>query len=146
VNDWTLPPYRFEDKEPPKPGSETPFGARQSPPPPRTPQGSAPSGRTLSRCRRRLPRPLSIRRRSRSRNEPFRADLAHQKARKRKKRLGWILPTILVLMLLGVLAAGGGAGYVWWKYLRDTPKLPTREALFAVNRAPGIRFEDATAR
>ncbi len=50
--------------------------------------------------------------------------------------------TLLIGVILGVLAVGGGAGYVWWKYLRDTPKLPTREALFAVNRAPGIRFED----
>jgi penicillin-binding protein 1A len=138
VNDWTLPPYRFEDKEPPKPGSETPFGARQSPPPPPpTPSGHDPFALSPP------PPPPPVEPPPEPEPErPFRADLAHQKARKRKKRLGWILPTILVLMLLAVLAVGGGAGYVWWKYLRDTPKLPTREALFAVNRAPGIRFED----
>ena len=70
--------------------------------------------------------------------EPFRADLKHKKAR----RLGWIWKTLAVLFLLGVIAAASGAGYVWFKYLRDTPELPARESLFAINRAPGIRFYD----
>jgi penicillin-binding protein 1A len=52
----------------------------------------------------------------------------------------WI--TLLVGVILGFLAVGGGAAYVWFKYLKDTPELPSREALFAVNRAPGVRFED----
>jgi len=117
VNDWTLPPYRFDDEPQPAPRPQTAFGAPPPPPPedPRPPEE---------------PR------------EPFRADLAHQKARKRARRSGWILGAILAGLLLGIIAAGSTAGYVWWKYLRDTPQLPSREALFAVNRAPGIRFED----
>ena len=115
MNDWTLPPYRFEEGPKPPPTPEAAFGA--SAPPPEEPPPEPPA-----------PEP----------EQPFRADLKHQKARRR----GWILPTLLIGLLLGVLTAGGGAGYVWWKYLRDTPALPTREALFAVNRAPGIRFED----
>jgi penicillin-binding protein 1A len=62
------------------------------------------------------------------------------KAKARKARLIWI--PLLVVLVLGLLAPGRGRAYVWWKYLRDTPTLPSREALFAVNRAPGIRFED----
>lgn len=115
MNDWTLPPYRFEDKSagqeparPPEFGSVPP-----SPPPPQPPRGPEPE-------------------------EPFRADLKHAKARRGR----WIWWTLAVVVLLGLVTAASGAGYVWWKYLRDTPALPTRESLFAVNRAPGIRFED----
>jgi penicillin-binding protein 1A len=115
VNDWTLPPYRFEDKPT---GSQPPrapdFGAAPPPPPPPEPP--------------RRPEP----------EEPFRADLKHAKA----KRGRWIWWTLAVVVLLTLITAASGAGYVWWKYLRDTPALPSREALFAVNRAPGIRFED----
>jgi penicillin-binding protein 1A len=112
LNDWTLPPYRFEDK----PAGQQPpeFGSVPPPPPPPEPP--------------RKPEP----------EEPFRADLKHAQA----KRGRWIWWTLAVVVLLGLAAAASGAGYVWWKYLRDTPTLPSREALFAVNRAPGIRFED----
>jgi penicillin-binding protein 1A len=48
----------------------------------------------------------------------------------------------VVVLVLGLLGGGAGAAYVWFKYLKDAPPLPSREALFAVNRAPGIRFED----
>lgn len=115
MNDWTLPPYRFDD-EPTRPQApRTPeFGAVPPPPPPPQPP--------------RKPEP----------EEPFRADLKHAKARKGR----WIWWTLAVVVLLGLATAAAGAGYVWWKYLRDTPTLPSREALFAVNRAPGIRFED----
>jgi len=115
LNDWTLPPYRFDDKpagqEPARPPQ---FG--QAPPPPPPPQPP------------KRPEP----------EEPFRADLKHAKAKKGR----WIWWTLAVVVLLGLVAAASGAGYVWWKYLRDVPPLPSREALFAVNRAPGIRFED----
>jgi len=126
VNDWTLPPYRFEDGARPPRKPEASFGA-SPPPPPEDPFQPTPEP---------PPEPPQ------GPEQPFRADLNHQKARKKARRYGWIWKTLLVGVLLGVLAVGGGAGYVWWKYLRDTPKLPTREALFAVNRAPGIRFED----
>jgi len=122
VNDWTLPPYRFDDKDgasrpPPAPpfGTAPPPGAPPPPPPP-PPRPSRP------------PPPEA----------PFRADLKHAKARKGR----WIVWSLAAVLALGLVAAASGAGYVWWTYLRDTPTLPSREALFAVNRAPGIRFED----
>jgi penicillin-binding protein 1A len=115
LNDWTLPPYRFEDKpagqEPARPPE---FASAPPPPPPPQPP--------------REPEP----------EEPFRADLKHARARKGR----WIWWTLAVVVVLALLTAASGAGYVWWKYLRDAPPLPSREALFAVNRAPGIRFED----
>ncbi|KRA59972.1 penicillin-binding protein [Caulobacter sp. Root655] len=115
MNDWTLPPYRFDDKDGgPKPAPPPQFGSAPPPSPPPQPP----------------PRPEP--------EEPFRADLKHAKAKKRR----WIWWTLAIVVLLGLAGAAGGAGYVWWKYLRDTPTLPSREALFAVNRAPGIRFED----
>ena len=116
MNDWTLPPYRFEDKAGgPRPASPPEFASVPPPPPspPEPPRRDEPE-------------------------EPFRADLKHAKARRGR----WIWITALVVVLLGLLTAASGAGYVWWKYLRDVPPLPSREALFAVNRAPGIRFED----
>jgi penicillin-binding protein 1A len=115
LNDWTLPPYRFDDK----PAGQNParppeFASAPPPPPPPVPPPQPPP------------------------EEPFRADLKHAKA----KRGRWIWWTLAVVVLLMLLTAASGAGYVWWKYLRDAPPLPSREALFAVNRAPGIRFED----
>ncbi|KQY93867.1 penicillin-binding protein [Caulobacter sp. Root1455] len=118
MNDWTLPPYRFDDgpkgQQPARPAEF----ASAPPPPPSEPPPPPPG--------RRPP------------EEPFRADLKHAKA----KRGRWIWWTLAVVVLLALLTAASGAGYVWWKYLRDAPPLPSREALFAVNRAPGIRFED----
>lgn len=73
---------------------------------------------------------------------PFRADLKQAAARKKTRLWAWILGTLLALLLVAALAVGGGAYYVWSTYLKDTPALPSRQALFAVNRAPGIRFED----
>ncbi|WP_454717890.1 multimodular transpeptidase-transglycosylase PbpC [Caulobacter segnis] len=141
MNDWTLPPYKFDDKDPSKRGQgqspgapaqphdpwasepplKDPFKLSDSPPPPRSPPQS-PS-----------PPPPE---------EPFRADLKHHAAKKKARKWGWIWGVLLVSFLIGVLAVGGGAAYVWFKYLKDTPQLPSRSALFAVNRAPGIRFED----
>lgn len=123
MNDWSLPPYRFDEGAKPRPAPEVAVGTSAPPPPPPELPPELPPPE--------LPP-----------EEPFRADLNHQKAHRKANRFGWIWMTLLIGVLLGVLAVGGGAGYVWWKYLRDTPKLPTREALFAVNRAPGIRFED----
>lgn len=54
----------------------------------------------------------------------------------------WVLVGLLAALLVAALATLGGAYVVWDKYLKDTPQLPPREALFALNRAPAIRFED----
>ena len=119
MNDWTLPPYRFEEKPAGQQPARPPeFGSAPPPPPPPEPP--------------KKPEP----------EEPFRADLKHAKAKARARKGRWIWVAALVLLMLPVIAGASGAGYVWWKYLRDTPTLPSREALFAVNRAPGIRFED----
>lgn len=53
----------------------------------------------------------------------------------------WI--TLLTLMITGLMAATVGGVYIWRKYLTDVPPMPARDALFAVNRAPGIRFQDS---
>ncbi|MDR7116709.1 PBP1A family penicillin-binding protein [Caulobacter sp. BE254] len=118
MNDWTLPPYRFDDDKPARPPAAPPaFGSAPPPPPSGPPKPPKPE-------------------------EPFRADLEHAKAKARARRGRWIVIAALVALILPAVAGGAGAGYVWWTYLRDTPALPSREALFAVNRAPGIRFED----
>ncbi len=72
---------------------------------------------------------------------PFRADLP-TKRRKSGRGLGALLIVGAALLILSVGLAAAGAGYVWSTYLRDTPPLPGREALFAVGRAPGIQFRD----
>ncbi|SFI94298.1 PBP1A family penicillin-binding protein [Caulobacter sp. UNC279MFTsu5.1] len=122
MNDWTLPPYRFDD-EPPRPPAQRPPDSAAAPPPPPPPPPREPP---------REPPP----------EEPFRADLKHARAKAKARKARWIWIPLLAVLALGLAGAGAGAGYVWWKYLRDTPTLPSREALFAVNRAPGIRFED----
>ena len=146
MNDWTLPPYKFDDKEPPKRPdgrrAEPVSGAPPEPPhDPWAPQAplqdpfqlSPPSPPPTYQPPPPPPPPPE---------EPFRADLKHRAAKKKAHKWGWIWGVLLVSFVIGVLAAGGGAAYVWFKYLKDTPPLPSRTALFAVNRAPGIRFED----
>ena len=119
MNDWTLPPYRFDDKPAGQQAQRPPefAGSRPPPPPPAPPPEQPPE-------------------------EPFRADLKHAKAQAKARKARWIWIPLLVVLVLGLVAAGTGGAYVWFKYLKDTPPLPSREALFAVNRAPGIRFED----
>ena len=140
MNDWTLPPYKFDDKDPSKRRPEPAAGAPPEPPhdpwaqpePLRDPFQLSPPPPPSYQPPPPPPPP----------EEPFRADLKHRAARKKARKWGWIWGVLLVSFLVGVLAAGGGAAYVWQKYLKDTPPLPSRAALFAVNRAPGIRFED----
>ena len=119
MNDWTLPPYRFDDKPAGQQAQRPPeFAGSQPPPPPPAPPPEPPP------------------------EEPFRADLKHAKAKAKTRKARWIWIPLLVVLVLGLASAGAGGAYVWFKYLKDTPPLPSREALFAVNRAPGIRFED----
>ncbi|KQV62766.1 MULTISPECIES: PBP1A family penicillin-binding protein [unclassified Caulobacter] len=149
MNDWTLPPYKFDDKEPRKPAPAP--GAGASPPPPHDPAVHDPPSHDPWTPEPPLQDPFRLSPPAATTRppppppppeEPFRADLKHHAARKKARKWGWIWGVVLVALLAGVLAVGGGAGYVWFKYLKDTPPLPTRDALFAVNRAPGIRFED----
>ncbi|PIB93853.1 PBP1A family penicillin-binding protein [Caulobacter sp. FWC2] len=145
MNDWTLPPYKFDDKDPSrKPTGRSPEPAAGAPPEPphdpwakpeplRDPFQLSPAAPPSYQPPPPPPPPPE---------EPFRADLKHRAAKKKARKWGWIWGVLLVSFLIGVLAAGGGAAYVWYKYLKDTPPLPSRAALFAVNRAPGIRFED----
>jgi penicillin-binding protein 1A len=74
---------------------------------------------------------------------PFRADLPTRRGGggRGPNFRAWLI-VAAVLLILAVGAAAGGAGYIWSKYLRDTPDLPSRESLFAVGRAPGIQFQD----
>ncbi len=91
------------------------------------------AGRPPAPPSRRGPPPLD--------HEPFRADLPNRR-RPSRPLLRGLLIAAAVLIVLAVGAAAGGAGYLWSKYLRDTPALPDREALFAIGRAPGIQFRD----
>ena len=146
MNDWTLPPYKFDDKEPPK----RPDGRRAEPvsgAPPEPPHDPwAPQAPLQDPFQLSPPPPPPTYQPPPPPppppEEPFRADLKHRAAKKKAHKWGWIWGVLLVSFVIGVLAAGGGAAYVWFKYLKDTPPLPSRTALFAVNRAPGIRFED----
>ncbi|MFD1191893.1 multimodular transpeptidase-transglycosylase PbpC [Phenylobacterium conjunctum] len=134
MSDWNLEPYRFPDSRP------TP--AEPEPDPIEGPE------------------------------ETFRADLPREKPKKTKPpkkakapkapkppkppkpprgggprgpmRWGWVLWTLGVLVTVGLLAALGGAIYIQRTYLKDIPPLPSRDQLYAINRAPAIRFFDKT--
>lgn len=119
-DDWSLPPYSF-DPEPqpapdPEPAPEEPAPRRKAKPPrpPRPPRGDR--------------KPLFD-------PGPFFAWV-------RSPGLRWVWITLLVLFVSGAVTATAGGVYIWRKYLTDVPPMPGREALFAVNRAPGIRFQD----
>lgn len=73
---------------------------------------------------------------------PLRFETKPARKRGAARAWAWVLGGLLAAILITALAAAGGAYVVWNKYLKDTPQLPPREALFALNRAPAIRFED----
>ncbi|MDP3749812.1 MAG: PBP1A family penicillin-binding protein [Phenylobacterium sp.] len=83
---------------------------------------------------------------------PFRADLPRP-AKKGKgappsggkpprRRMGWLVKLLIVLIAAVALAAAGGAYYLQQVFLTDLPPLPGRERLYAINRAPAIKFFD----
>ena len=81
--------------------------------------------------------------------ETFRADLPRRKTRKPRPRPSALRIALICLAALGVLlvtVAGVSAltGYLYVKrhYLNDMPTMPPREELFALNRAPAIKFFD----
>ena len=101
MNDWTLPPYKFDDQDPREPAREPRSGAPETPhdpwaqeppprdpfqlsdsPPPPPPPPTPPSG----------PSP----------EEPFRADLQHAASRKKANKWGWVLGTLAALVLVAV--------------------------------------------
>ena len=134
---WSLEPFRFEDSRPaaeepepepiPPPRRQKPVKEKAVKPPraPRTPRAPRPP-------KEKKPRPERIVSDGQG-WERFKALMG---------RLKWLWITLAVLFVLGATAAIGGGVYVWRKYLTDVPPLPDRAALFAVNRAPGIKFLD----
>jgi penicillin-binding protein 1A len=71
--------------------------------------------------------------------ETFRAD---RPRRRRGSIWLWILAVLAVLLAVAAMSAALGVRYVQQTYLQDLPDLPARELLYAVNKAPGIRFLD----
>lgn len=136
-DDWSLPPYRFEPEPEKAPEAkpvpdERPFGRADQP---RKPAPKAKPGKK--------PKPDKAPKPPRERNgEGFKVESLWLWAASPK--LTWVWMTLLVLFLIGTSVATVGGVYIWRKYLMDVPPLPAREALFAVNRAPGIRFQDRT--
>lgn len=150
-DDWSLPPYRFnpESEETPEPEAapEAPAKGKAARPPkaskpPRAPKEprppKAPAPKVFGRATK--PKPVKPSRPPREPGEGFRWPVLYEWALSPKLR--WVWLTLLVLFLIGVATAAAGSIYIWRKYLTDVPPLPAREALFAINRAPGIRFQD----
>ncbi len=116
---WTLEPYRFPDgSRPTRPPEAAPKPeAKPAPPPPPPPRPPKPP-----RGKRdiQLPRFLT--------------------------ELNW--RTVAVALGIAALAAlvfvAAFGLYVWKTFLSDVPETPSREAIYAMGRAPGIRFEDST--
>lgn len=144
-NDWSLEPFKFPDSQPAKEES-TPEPAQA--PPPR-------HERPVKEKKVREPKPPKEKRvrEKRVREKRVRPAKATVERGERKPfdwdafraglgRLKWLWITLLVLFVIGTTAAVAGGVYIWQKYLTDVPPLPERAALFAVNRAPGIRFLD----
>ena len=149
-DDWSLPPYRFdsEPQQAPEPEAapepqkkakaEKPPKAPKPPKPPRDPKEPKVFGRNKT------PRPAAPPKPPREPGEGFRWQSLYEWALSPKLRWAWL--TLLVLFLIGTVTATAGGIYIWRKYLTDVPPLPPREALFAINRAPGIRFQDKDGR
>ena len=123
MTDWNLDPYKFPDS---KPSSQAPH---------------APA-----------PEPVA--------EKHFRADLPKRKAAKAAKPakvttgggggphaprdLRWLWTSLAIVASVIAIAVLAGAVYVQQVYLKDIPALPEREALYAINRAPAIKFFDKT--
>lgn len=145
-DDWSLPPYRFEPEPEKAPESEAapeprkkaraekPAKAARPPKPPREPREPRVFGRSKT------PKPIAEAKPPREPGAPFRWQSLYEWALSPKLRWVWI--TALVLFLIGSVTATAGGIYIWRKYLTDVPPLPARAELFAINRAPGIRFQD----
>ncbi|HEX5380234.1 MAG TPA: PBP1A family penicillin-binding protein [Phenylobacterium sp.] len=83
--------------------------------------------------------------------ETFRADLPRPKGppakggrRRGRGVLVWLGVAVLLLAVIGGVSALTGYVYVRQHYLQDVPAIPPREQLYALNRAPAIKFFDRT--
>ncbi|MFA7262029.1 MAG: PBP1A family penicillin-binding protein [Caulobacter sp.] len=125
-DDWSLPPYSFDP--PPE----------RRPEPEPEPEAPKPGGK--ARAPKAL-KPPKARKSPKAPGEGF--SLGAVFAWIASPKLRWVWITLLTLFITGLLTATVGGVYIWRKYLTDVPPMPAREALFAVNRAPGIRFQDS---
>ncbi|MDP1632783.1 MAG: PBP1A family penicillin-binding protein [Caulobacter sp.] len=131
-DDWSLPPYSFD---PPRPSAPEPEAAPEEPAFGKKPNAGKPDKPSKP------PRPPKPPKPPKGDGTPFfqpRAILAFLA----QPKLRWLWITLLALTVTGLLVIAGGSLYISQKYLTDVPPMPDREALFAVNRAPGIRFQD----
>jgi penicillin-binding protein 1A len=150
-DDWSLEPYRFSDPDSPRPVA-TPGQPRGEPQPeePAPPAAPRPERARAERPRaekKAAPRPFGRAPRDkpaprRSRPEGNGPAFSFEKVGPLLARLKWLWITLAILFVLGTVVATAGGIFIWQKYLTDVPALPERSALFAVNRAPGIRFLD----
>ena len=148
-DDWSLPPYRFNPEPDPAPEPEAAPQAPAKGKTARPPKAAKPARASSVAApkvfgRATKPKPVRPPRPPREPGEGFRWPVLYEWALSPKLRWAWL--TLLVLFLVGVTTAAAGSVYIWRKYLTDVPPLPAREALFAINRAPGIRFEDMDGR
>lgn len=148
-DDWSLPPYRFNPEPDPAPEPEAAPQAPVKGKTARPPKAAKPARASSVAApkvfgRATKPKPVKPPRPPREPGEGFRWPVLYEWALSPKLR--WVWLTLLVLFLVGVTTAAAGSIYIWRKYLTDVPPLPAREALFAINRAPGIRFEDMEGR
>lgn len=148
-DDWSLPPYRFNPEPDPAPEPEAAPQAPAKGKTARPPKAAKPARASSVAApkvfgRATKPKPVKPPRPPREPGEGFRWPVLYEWALSPKLR--WVWLTLLVLFLVGVTTAAAGSIYIWRKYLTDVPPLPAREELFAINRAPGIRFEDMEGR
>jgi penicillin-binding protein 1A len=141
-DDWSLEPFKFPDSTPsdsnsapepeedsPPPRREKPEKPSKEPRPPKPPKAARP------------PREPKAPRETVER-DPIDWDAIRERIWTIAVRLKWLWIVLAVMFVIGTAVAIGGGVYVWNKYLKDVPDLPDRAALFAVNRAPGIKFLD----
>ncbi|RYF93091.1 MAG: PBP1A family penicillin-binding protein [Caulobacteraceae bacterium] len=142
---WRLEPFRFSDSRPaaedPEPEAEPAPAPRRAPFGKETP-GKAKKVKPPEPARAPKVRKERVRKERVRKERPIADGSGWDRFKAGVAQLKWLWITLLVLFVLGAAAALGGGVYVWRKYLTDVPPLPDRAALFAVNRAPGIKFLD----
>ncbi|WP_340645553.1 PBP1A family penicillin-binding protein [Phenylobacterium sp.] len=137
MTDWNLDPYKFPDS---KPSPQAPGAPTHEPTPEPAPE---------EHYRADLPKPKQAKVKKEKPAKTKRGGggggFTFGGGGPRKDRnLKWLWTTLAVIAAVGALVALGGAVYVQQVYLKDIPALPEREALYAINRAPAIKFFDKT--